>query len=102
MGLYNGGERWPCVAHGRQGGRVMVSGIERDVLTMEEIERRFHGGWVIVESVERDEHNKTVRGRVMWHGDSLDEGCEVAAQMRRPWVVIRYYGPEDPDLVFVL
>lgn len=39
-----------------------------EILTMEEIERRFDGEWVLIEDVEANEQLEIIRGKVTYHG----------------------------------
>jgi hypothetical protein len=43
------------------------------ILTLEEIETRYDGEWVLLADIESDPGPVFRRGRVLWHGTDQDE-----------------------------
>ena len=67
-----------------------------EILTMDEIERRFDGEWVLIEDPELTEHLKVVRGKVVWHSKDRDEVGKKDMELRPKHAAIRYIG-EPPE-----
>lgn len=47
-----------------------------EVLTIEEIEKRYDGEWVLVGDPELDEHDEVLAGKVLAHSTDRDEAWE--------------------------
>jgi hypothetical protein len=73
-----------------------------EVLTIEEIERRFSGEWVLIADPELDDHLAVVQGRVLFHDADRDvvdhKDCELAPRD----AAVLYVGPWPRDLAFIL
>lgn len=53
-----------------------------EVLTLEEIEKRFDGEWVLVGDPELTEMNEVIRGTVLAHSKDRDEVYHKALELR--------------------
>jgi hypothetical protein len=73
-----------------------------DVLTMEEIEARYSGEWVLIEDPEIDAVQRVRRGRVRWHGQDPDEGWLRAREMGIRNAAVYWMGEMPSDIVFAL
>lgn len=73
-----------------------------EILTMEEIESRFDGEWVLIEDVETDERLEILRGRVAYHGTDPDELHRRAVESKSDYIASRYIGAPDPKMEFLL
>ena len=54
-----------------------------EILTMEEIEKKFDGEWVLIEDVETDEKLEVLRGKVVFHGNDKDELHQKADEIEK-------------------
>jgi hypothetical protein len=69
-----------------------------ELLTMEEIERRFDGEWVVLTDIEDEPGPKIKRARVYWHGADEDEARAKVGELPRPfYVAVWYMGPVLDD-----
>jgi hypothetical protein len=75
-----------------------------ELLTMEEIERRFDGEWVVLTDIEDEPGPKIKRARVYWHGADQDEAWDKVGELPKPFhVAVWYMGPLiDDDIVPIL
>lgn len=73
-----------------------------DILTMEEIEKKFDGEWVLIEDVETDERLEIVRGKVTYHGKDTEELHRRAKAAKSKYIASRYIGKPDPKMEFLL
>jgi hypothetical protein len=55
-----------------------------ELLTMDEIEERHRGEWVVLTDVESDPGPVIKRARVHWHGTDRDEALERASELPLP------------------
>ncbi|MBC7795988.1 MAG: hypothetical protein H7Z37_03840 [Pyrinomonadaceae bacterium] len=73
-----------------------------EILTMEEINEKFDGEWVLIEDVETDEQSNIIRGKVTYHGkdrDALDDTLEKSTTNH---FASLYIGKPDPKMEFLL
>ena len=72
-----------------------------EVLTMEEIQKRFASEWVLVEDPEVDEHLEIIRGRVVWHSKDRDEVYRKMLELRPKSAATLYTGtmPENTAVI---
>jgi hypothetical protein len=73
-----------------------------EVLTMEQIEERYHGEWVLLGDPETDEHLAVVRGRLIGHSPDRDEIDKIDEQLSLRSAAVLFIGGPPDDLVFVL
>lgn len=73
-----------------------------EILTMEEIEKKFNGEWVLIEDVETDEKLEIVRGRVTYHGGDKNELHRRAMESKTRRFASLFIGKPDPKMEFLL
>jgi hypothetical protein len=73
-----------------------------EVLTIEEIERRFSGEWVLIVDPELDPQLNVLRGKVMFHDRDRDAVYRRSAELRAERVAFRHVGPWPKDVAFIL
>ena len=73
-----------------------------DILTMEEIESRFDGEWVLIEDVETDEKLEIVRGKIAYHGSDKEALHEKAMKSKSDHLATLFVGRPDPKMEFLL
>jgi len=73
-----------------------------EVLTMEEIEKKFDGEWVLIEDVETDERLEVVRGKVTYHGQDKEQLHKKAMKSESDHIATLYIGNPDPKMEFLL
>lgn len=73
-----------------------------EILTMEEIERKFDGEWVLIEDVETDEKLEIVRGKVTYHGNDKNELHRCAMKTKTKHLASLFIGRPDPRTEFLL
>jgi len=73
-----------------------------EILTMEEIERKFDGEWVLIEDVETDEKLEVLRGKVTYHGKDKEELHQKAMKSKSDHLATLYIGRPDPKMEFLL
>ncbi len=62
------------------------------LMTMEEIEKRFDGEWVLLADIESDPGPVVRRARVVWHGADQDEAWARAADVTSPSIGVYFIG----------
>lgn len=73
-----------------------------EILTMEEIERKFDGEWVLIEDVEANEQLEIIRGKVTYHGKDKNELHQVAMKTKSKHFASLFIGKPDPNMGFLL
>lgn len=73
-----------------------------EVLTMAEIEKRFHGEWVLISEPELDKNRDVVRGTVVYHNTDRDEFDRKSLSYPGQRFAVRYVGEALPEMEFVL
>lgn len=73
-----------------------------EILTMEEIEKKFDGEWVLIEDVETNEKLEVIRGRVTYHGNDKNELHRHAMKSKTKRFASLYIGRPDPKMEFLL
>lgn len=63
-----------------------------EVMTLEEINKRCPGEWVLVGDPETDEALQVMRGSVLWHSRNRDEVYSKAAELRPKFSAVLYTG----------
>ena len=79
----------------------MASDVQTDVLSIEEIARRYDGEWVVLDVVEQAPNLTILTGRVLWRGASIEAGWDRALDLRPKNAAVRFFGmaPEEPVLI---
>jgi hypothetical protein len=67
------------------------------ILSLEEIERRFSGEWVLLADIESDPGPVFRRGRVIWHSADQDECWAKAAETTASGIGVLYVGDWSAD-----
>ena len=87
---------------GREYNRVGVKRVEEErimdeVMTVEEIERRFPSEWILLEDPETDEMGRVLRGKAIYHSKDRDDVYRKDRQLRPRSAAYLYTGilPED-------
>ena len=73
-----------------------------EILTMEEIEKKFDGEWVLIEDVETNERLEVLRGKVTYHGNDKDKLHTQAMKSESEHLATLYIGKPDPKMEFLL
>ena len=53
-----------------------------DILTLKEVDERYDSEWVMFGDPETDEHNKVIRGKVLFHSKDRDEMYRKMIELR--------------------
>ena len=78
----------------------MTAAATDKIMTLTEIEERFHSEWILVEDPELDPSNNVVKGRVLFHSKDRDEVDAIAMRLRPKHSAFLYTGP-TPDNVLI-
>jgi len=72
-----------------------------ELMTFDEMQRRFKSEWVLVSDPEVDEHFHVVRGKVVFHSKDRDEVCRKIVDLRLQSSATLYTGtlPENTAIV---
>jgi hypothetical protein len=73
-----------------------------DVLTVGEMEARFHSEWVLVGDPETDDSLHVQSGRVIWHSKDRDEVYRKAIELKPKRFAMLYTGTLPKDTAIVL
>lgn len=73
-----------------------------EILTMEEIEKKFDGEWVLIEDVEANEQLEILRGKVTYHGNDKNELHRRAMKSKSNHLASLFIGKPDPKMEFAL
>lgn len=73
-----------------------------EILTMEEIEKKFDGEWVLIEDVETDGRFEVVRGKVAYHGKDKEKLHQRAMKSKSDHLATLFVGKPDPKMEFLL
>jgi hypothetical protein len=71
-------------------------------LSIEEINRRFEGQWVLLEDPEIAEDEEVLSGRLLFHTEDRDELDERVLDLRPRHSAIFFVGEPDPELAYLL
>jgi len=72
------------------------------VMSMDEIESRYDGEWVLILDPATDESNRVLGGRVAYHSPDRDEFDRKSLNFSAPTIAVRYIGEPSRDMEFVL
>lgn len=73
-----------------------------EILTIEEIERKFDGEWVLIEDSETDERLEVVHGKVTYHGRDKERLDKRMMKSESDHIAALYIGKPDPKMEFLL
>ena len=73
-----------------------------EVMTLEEIQKRFDAEWVLVVDPEFDEHRQVKRGKVVFHSKSRDEIDRKDMELRPKSAAYIYTGTVPENTEFAL
>ena len=73
-----------------------------EFLTMEEIEKKYDGEWVLIEDVESNEQLEVIRGKVTYHGKDKEKLDQKAMKSKSNHLATLYIGKPDPKMEFLL
>jgi hypothetical protein len=71
-------------------------------LSIDEINRRYNGEWVLLEDPEIAEDEEVLSGLLLFHSDNRDALYQRALELRPKHSAIFYVGEPDPNLAYVL
>ncbi len=73
-----------------------------EIMTIEEIKKRFPEEWVIVDDPETTAALEVICGSVLWHGKDRAEIHQKIIELNPKKAAILYLGEVPKDMVFVL
>lgn len=75
-----------------------------ELLTMDEIKKRYANEWVLIDEYENNPATlEVLRGKVRWHGTDRKHAHEKLRQLPRPFrCAVLYLGELPKDMIFVL
>jgi hypothetical protein len=73
-----------------------------EILTMEEIEKKYDGEWVLIEDIETNEQLEILRGKVTYHGKDKNELHRRAMKSKTKHFASLFIGKPDPKMEFLL
>lgn len=73
-----------------------------EILTFEEMQRRYHGEWVLIAELKSDENMQVVRGEVLVHSPNRDEVYDVLSAFQGRALAIEYMGTPPADWAVML
>lgn len=71
-------------------------------LSIDEINRRFDGEWVLLEDPEIAEDEEVLSGLLLFHSDNRDALDRRVLELRPRHSAIFFVGEPDPDLAYLL
>ena len=72
------------------------------VMTMDEIERKYDGEWVLIGDPEHDELWNVLRGELLWHSPDKDALMERANAGTPHSTAILFMGPVPDNVILLL
>jgi len=73
-----------------------------EILTREEIEKRYPNEWVMIEDPEVDEHNEVVQGKVIAHSPDRLTAYQVLSKSKDRSCASLFTGPPAPEGVEII
>lgn len=73
-----------------------------EILSYEEIKRRYPDEWLLIAEPELDEELKVIRGEILAHSKDRDEVYRTLRKMRGRSFAIEYNGEPPEDFAVVL
>jgi hypothetical protein len=68
-----------------------------EILTREEIEKRYPNEWVMIEDPEVDEHNEVLRGKVIFHHPDRLTAYQALFKSKAKRCASLFTGPPIPE-----
>ena len=75
---------------------------KREILTLEEIQKRYPRQWVLIVEPELDEDLNVIRGKVLANSPDQDEAYSKLSLRNGKPIAIEYTGPVSDDIVVML
>jgi hypothetical protein len=73
-----------------------------DVMTMDEIERRFDAEWVLLDNLQTTDGSTVTAGRVVWHSPNRDEVWDKALEIQSNDIAVFYIGDVPEDVAILI
>lgn len=73
-----------------------------EVLTVEEMERRYDSEWLLIDEPETDPQRGLIRGKVVFHSKDRDEVYRQALADRRKRMAFWFTGSIPPNIEAIL
>lgn len=73
-----------------------------EILTLEEMQQRYNGEWLIIAYTEIDEDLNVIRGEVLAHSPSQEEIYKALPIAKGRAIALEYVGQIPDDLAFML
>lgn len=73
-----------------------------DLLTMEELEARYTGEWVLLEDPETDGGQRVTRGKLLWHSPDIEDVERKDLELKPHNAAVIYVGDPPRELAYVL
>jgi hypothetical protein len=80
----------------------MEKGLVEEILTIEEIRKRFDGEWVLVGDPELSDMQKVLSGKVLSHSKDRDEVYRKGLELRPKHSAVLCFAKIPEDVVIVL
>ena len=68
-----------------------------EVLSIDEINRRFASQWVLIGDPETDESLEVLSGKVLWHSNDREQVYRKAAELKPKQAAFHFAGPLFDD-----
>lgn len=76
----------------------MTETMNDTMMTMNEIEEKFDGEWILLEDPYDDDRSKVAGGKLLAHSKSRDEVYAKAMELRPKRSAVLYLGPMPDDI----
>lgn len=76
--------------------------MEKKILSMEQIKKRYNGEWVLIADYETDDLSRIKRGRVLAHGKDQRKVYGQLGKHQKINLATRYIGDIPKDLTVIL
>ena len=73
-----------------------------EILSFEEIEKRYAPDWVLINNPQTDENLKLLAGEVISASKDRNELYRQATELDLAHAAVRYLGPWPEDMIFIL
>ncbi len=73
-----------------------------EILSIEEIEKRYAPDWVLINNPQTDENLKLLSGEVVSVSKDRDELDRKVIELDLAHTAVRYLGPWPEDMIFIL
>ena len=76
--------------------------MQKKILSMEEIKKRYDGQWVLIVDYETDDLCRIKRGRILAHGKDRNKVYQQLSKCQKMNLATRYIGEIPKDLTVIL